>query len=309
MQNVLVIGDAMLDIYTFGHIHRISPEAPVPEFIKNGQETFKVGGAANTAINIKSLGDNVTLIAGIGDDTYATQFLNLLEEYEIVIKTLQLPCTTVKQRFVDVKFNQHVLRVAQENTAPDIDNDTFLDILCQANKPDIVVISDYDKGILNKYRIQTIISTYEDIPVIVDPKIRNFKHYNGISIIMPNHSEVAKELGISEKELLRQPANYANNIADNLNIENVAITLGKQGVALATNTFVGIIPTIERQVFDVTGAGDVFCAVVACLWNDYDIKHTIIQIANHIAGKSVETLGNYVATPADINEAQQLLNI
>lgn len=307
MKKIVVIGDAMLDIYTFGHIHRISPEAPVPEFAKNGKEILKLGGAANTAVNIANFGADVTLVAGLGDDNAGQQFLHVLKEHTLQLKFLKIPCTTVKNRLIDEKFNQHVLRIARENTTPNIDNDAFSQILSTLVRPDVVVISDYDKGILNKYRIQTIRAAFDDVPLIVDPKNANFHHYRNASIMIPNHAEAAKGLNINEKDLLTNPTEAACSIRNNLNLEAVAITLGKMGVALATNTYAGIISTTERQVFDVTGAGDVFCAVIAYLWNDYANKAEIMQLANYVAGKSVDCLGNYIATTQDIEMAKKNL--
>lgn len=297
----------MLDIYTFGHIHRISPEAPVPEFAKNGKEILKLGGAANTAANIANFGADVTLVAGLGDDNAGQQFLRVLEEHTLQLKSLKIPCTTVKNRLIDEKFNQHVLRIARENTTPEIDNDAFSQILSTLDSPDVVVISDYDKGIFNKYRIQTIQAAFSDVPLIVDPKLANFHHYTDVCIIMPNQTEAAEALNVTTKDILLQPTVYAHKIQRALNLEAAAITLGKHGVALASREFTGVIPTTERQVFDVTGAGDVFCAVIAYLWNDYANKAEIMQLANYVAGKSVDCLGNYIATPQDIEMAKKSL--
>ena len=304
MKTILVIGDAMLDIYTFGHIHRISPEAPVPEFLKNGKEIYKLGGAANTAANIGSMGAEVTLVCGLGKDNASGKFTQEIGDFGLALHAINIPCTTVKQRYVDEKFNQHVLRVAREEVVFRIDDKQFREILQKVDPPETVVISDYDKGILNRERITIIKEIFAGIPIIVDPKIANFLFYEGVSVIMPNHIEAAKALSVSEKQVLSSYALHAQTIRNALRCEVALITLGKLGVVMASDSFAGLIPTIEREVFDVTGAGDLFCAVVAFLWNDYNDKKKIMGIANHIAGKGVEHLGNYIASEQDITETQ-----
>ncbi len=208
--NVLVIGDIILDRYLYGNIKRISPEAPVPVVHLNDSDN-RLGGAANVALNLKELGASVNIIGIIGDDQYGLDTLSLLAENNInsdnIIRSTDRP-TTVKSRILSQ--GQQVLRVDSEKCIP-LDkksNDLLIDKLSKNIKDyDLCIIQDYEKGLLNKNNINSIIEicNSNDVFIAVDPKKENFWEYNKVDLFKPNINELesALNLDLSTQEKLK----------------------------------------------------------------------------------------------------------
>lgn len=317
MERILVYGDSMLDIYTFGNVSKISPEAPVLEFVETKRKVRKLGAAANIAVNLGNLGMDVTLLTGLGDDLEAYQFSNLLDsirhekQINVKLETIPISRTTVKERLIDEKFNQHILRKAREDTTQKLIGIELEEYLLKFSKEiqfDKIFISDYDKGMVSPNTIDMIQDTFSELPFIVDPKVKNFNFYRGIDVMTPNHYEVAAVLRVQPEKVLENPLDYGIELQSALDIKNLIITLGKRGIALLSDTLCTVIPAIEREVFDITGAGDCFAAVTAYLLKHCSIVECV-SIANIISGLAVKKFGNYIVTKDDVTEAAAKLNI
>ena len=185
-KRVLIIGDAMIDAYMWGDINRMSPEAPVP-IVKIDKRESRLGGAANVALNIQSLGANPILFSAIGDDHYADLFIELMNEQKLSCEGIQKISnrrTTVKTRIISK--NKHVLRIDEEYTNPIQDESLLnqLEKMIQEQSFDVIIFQDYNKGLLTKTVIQKAIKAAKNkgIPMIVDPKKENFLSYQKTSI-------------------------------------------------------------------------------------------------------------------------------
>jgi len=317
MKNILVVGDSMIDVYTSGDATKLSPEAPVPDFCKSGVSIRKLGGAANTTTILANLNTDaeVGLVTGMRLMEESEQ-----ESFEVIMRSckelnkqfkfypVHIPVTTIKERLIDEASHQQVLRISIECSSPKIDNKLFETQLSKISNPGLILISDYDKGILNGRRIDIITGMFYDVPIIVDPKVKNFWQYGGATVITPNHKEVADALGIHPKYILQEPVRYAEQLMGMLPVSTVVITLGKIGAAVSSENVSELVRTQEKQVFDVTGSGDIFCAILSWLWINSD-RSLIekVQIANYVAGVGVTYLGNYIAVPEDIKKGEENL--
>ena len=210
---VLVVGDVMLDNYWWGHVERISPEAPVPVVALDKRDT-RLGGAANVALNCVRLGAKVTLASVVGSDAEGEQLLNLARHESIdtslVLRSVIRP-TTTKTRIMS--RNQQMLRLDAETTEDleTVDEHPFIDVVLrhiQIEKPDVVILEDYNKGVLKENVIQRIIAHCNELGCIttVDPKKKNFLAYKGVTIFKPNLKEVREGLhlpveNVDSKEL------------------------------------------------------------------------------------------------------------
>ena len=290
----------MLDSYLFGNVEKISPEAPVPIVdITNKQN--KLGGAANVAANIKNLGGTPILCSFIGDDQNGEIFLSLLKDLGIsteYICKLKSRITTNKTRIIG---NHHQMLRVDEEIKDELNSNDQVYLLILINKAikhekiDCIIIEDYDKGILSEYIIKQLsnISKSLKIPIIVDPKRRNFSFYENIKLFKPNLKELKEGLNLSNPnitELLESGA----SILHNKGIEIVFITLSENGIFVSYNKdnkiISKIIPSIPREVVDVSGAGDSVISVIPFLLGELDIEK-IANIANVVGGIVCEELG------------------
>ena len=276
-KRVAIIGDVILDHYLFGRYDRPSPEANVP-VIEHMDQFYKLGGAANVAKNIKSLGATPILFSVIGNDHYADMVFDLMIKNDISYQhTIKEPAynTVCKTRlFVD---NSHHLRYDREPSAKIVDS--ILDKLFEdlssyirKNSVDIILLQDYNKGVLTATFIKRIIdlAQTENIPIIVDPKKDNFRTFKGISLFKPNLREVQDALNVKIDTApldLAALNEHATFLRETMNLENLIITLGEEGIYYNSGTDVGIIPALETDVKDVCGAGDAVvstCALLMC---------------------------------------------
>jgi rfaE bifunctional protein kinase chain/domain len=270
--NVLIIGDVMLDSYIWGAVERISPEAPVP-IINVRKKDFRLGGAANVALNVHALGATPILCALIGDDEDGKKLLQRLDDKKISkdgIVTSSFRPTTVKTRII--ASQQHVVRVDEESdkVVNQEEEKSLLDRIeklmptCHA-----VIFEDYDKGVLNASIIEKTIAfaRRKGIPTIVDPKKRNFLLYKGVTLFKPNLKELREGLKIEvEASNQAQVEKAVELLKEKLQAEGVMLTLSEHGVYIDYNNQKVKIAAHAREIADVSGAGDTVVSIAAlCL--------------------------------------------
>jgi len=265
---IMVVGDLMLDVFVWGEVQRISPEAPVP-VVDVSEETQLLGGSANVAHNVAALGAKAMVSGVVGNDPGGRELVRLLRRAGISTEGIVVEedrPTTMKTRII--ARNQQVVRFDRERRKP-IQPDTLEHIAGylegNLNRVDAVIVSDYAKGVISPDLMDRTRSmkAAERVPVIVDPKVQNTALYRGVTLITPNHHEAARMAGIeiSDEEGLRAAAAV---LLRELECETVLITRGKDGMSLFhRNGDISSIPTVARRVFDVTGAGDTVIATMA----------------------------------------------
>ena len=316
-KKILVIGDIMLDRYMIGDVQRISPEAPVP-VVELKKEEDRLGGAANVALNIISLGAEVVLASVIGSDVYGQRIIELCSENKIDSRTiLQLPSrpTTVKTRILGNK--QQLLRVDYEvnEYLNKVDEQLFLDFVIPVitNEFDAIIFEDYNKGLLTERIIQELISACQknNIHTSVDPKLKNFFAYKGVTLFKPNLKELKEGTGISfnfpaEKQIFESAISTLNEKIQN---SFTFVTLSEFGVAISDHSLVDYIDAHVRTISDVSGAGDTVIAVATlCLCSGCSMKE-IAQISNLAGGLVCEKSGVVSINSAElVEEVEKLFN-
>lgn len=289
---VLVVGDIMIDRYWMGMASRLSPEAPVP-VVNVSEKNDRLGGAANVAANVASIGGQVGLLAIIGDDENGRYLEAALEKQNIknyLLRSLTSP-TTVKIRVV--AQHQQMLRCDFEAPPSTSDVESVLEEFSRIVKDfDVVIFSDYGKGVLTKVSQMIEICNQNGIPCFVDPKGNDYSKYNGSTAITPNKSELRQIVGPwnSEEELIGK----ASSLRDKLNLKYLVLTRSEEGVSLFSSEGVQNIKATAKEVFDVSGAGDTVIAVMATLFaNDYSFEKATYW-ANKAAGIVVGKFGTAV---------------
>jgi D-beta-D-heptose 7-phosphate kinase/D-beta-D-heptose 1-phosphate adenosyltransferase len=304
---VLVVGDMMVDEFIWGAVERVSPEAPVP-VVDIVRETFHPGGAGNVVVNIKTLGGEVYPAGVIGQDREGETFLSDLRKNGI--ETDGLICdshrpTTLKTRII--AHSQQMIRVDREKKGmigEDILKSLISYIQQTISKVSTVVISDYGKGVIGEELLEELIPICKkhDVVSIVDPKIGNFGHYKGVSVITPNHYEAQDLTGImieDEKSLL----SCMNAIMHRINCETVIVTRGEKGMSMLMNdSSIFHIPTKAREVYDVTGAGDTVVAALALALSSGGCMKEAVILANYAAGLVVEKVGTATVTREELRQ-------
>lgn len=305
--HILIIGDVMVDSYLWGDVNRISPEAPVPVIAATGREN-RLGGAANVALNIQSLGATPILCSVIADDEAGNTFIQLLDDNKLpkqgIISTKQRK-TTVKTRIISQ--NQHLLRIDEEQNDPleatlEKKLQAHIEDLLNTYKIDAIIFEDYDKGVLTPDTIQNTIAMAQNkgIPTLVDPKKRNFLSYGGVTFFKPNLKEFKEGAkvdvsGDDQQTLL----DAAKEFVAGQNIRNFMVTMAEKGVMILNSEKHHFIPAEIRNIADVSGAGDTVISVSAlCLASALDEKH-VAGIANMAGGLVCEHPG---VVPIDKNE-------
>ena len=304
-QRLIVLGDLMLDEFIWGEVRRISPEAPVP-VVEVKRESWHAGGAGNVVSNLLELGAQAIPIGIIGNDWAGER---LRERFAVAgAKTTFLIAdsarpTTVKTRIV--AHHQQMIRADRESRLPiseAIETQliaAFKDALPDANA---VVVSDYDKGVLTPRVLQAVLAAAADKTVCLDPKIKNFASYRPVTVITPNQLEAERATGIEitdESSLLAA----AHKIRAMLHCPHVLITRGEHGMTLVSGESVTHIPTMARDVYDVTGAGDTVIATLAlALAAGAEIAEAAL-IANQAAGIVVGKVGTATVSQSDLHKA------
>lgn len=269
--HVLVIGDVMIDSYLWGKVERISPEAPVP-IVSVTKKEDRLGGAANVALNLQAMGASPILCSMIGDDDNAVKLLNILDKQGIsqagIIKGAHR-ITTVKTRVIG--HHQHILRVDDEtdknlDAAETAALHTRIVSLLDEMKIEVIIFEDYDKGVITPALISGVVAEARkrNIPVVVDPKKRNFLDYKEVTLFKPNLKELKEGLKIDFDHTNRvELREAALKLRDALHADMVMITLSEHGVFITDGTHDHHLPAHIRNISDVSGAGDTVISVAS----------------------------------------------
>lgn len=286
---ILVVGDAMLDRYLFGDVERISPEAPVP-VVRVTREEERLGGAANVALNAKSLGPSVTLITVVGDDEPARKLQQLLNERGVASILGRDPklYTCVKLRIIGRA--QQLVRVDFENQ-PDheILGEMLADFEREVVKHDAVLFSDYGKGGLAHIPRMIEQARAAGKPVLVDPKGSDYARYAGATVVTPNRSELAQVIGPWQSE--NQLQERAQKLRESLRWDALLLTRSEEGMSLFDAAGHIQVQAQAREVFDVTGAGDTVIATMAAMLACGMPLREAMPIANRAGGIVVGKFG------------------
>jgi D-beta-D-heptose 7-phosphate kinase/D-beta-D-heptose 1-phosphate adenosyltransferase len=305
--HVLVIGDAMLDVYLQGDVERISPEAPVP-VVRVRDRRSALGGAANVAQNVVATGAGCTLVATVGRDAAGAAVREMLVRLGVADDGL-IPVdrpTTRKTRLV--ARSQQIVRFDEEDDS-ELDGSAVDDVLARIDattlRADAVVLEDYNKGLLATRVIQRAVARARErkIPVVVDPKYRNFFAYRGATIFKPNRRELESALGAAV-DLDHEPS--LPQTFQKLGVEHLLLTLGERGMLLmSAGGESRRIPTTAREVYDVVGAGDTVTAYLAVMLAASATAYEAAVVANYAAGVEVAKLGAATVTPDEIRDAYE----
>jgi rfaE bifunctional protein kinase chain/domain len=295
---VLVVGDAMLDRYWFGGVDRISPEAPVP-VVRVTREENRLGGAANVAMNVTTLGAQCTLLTVVGDDAAGRSLRELLEQQGIraVLGTDAQLQTVVKLRVIG--RSQQLLRIDFENKP---DHEVLQAMLADYEhllpQHDLVLMSDYGKGGLTHVGEMIERARAAGKPVLVDPKGSDFSRYSGATAITPNRSELTQVVGAwtSEEQLQER----ANALRTDLLLQGLLLTRSEEGISLFDEDGHLRLPTEAREVFDVTGAGDTVIGTLAALMAAGMSLRDAAPHANRAAGIVVSRFGTAAVKHAEL---------
>ena len=286
---IICIGDIILDHYINGKVERMSPEAPVPIRMMKSQK-YEIGGAGNVARNISNMGAKTTLISLSGNDHSSIIVKELLQkDKKIKSISINIPNfkTPIKTRFINKE--DHLLRVDNENIYFKLINKYKALIIEHLNKEikknDVIVLSDYDKGLLDKDLIKKIIkiSTQYSKIIIADPKKIDLSSYSGVNILTPNQKEItnaAKKKYLDEKNLVK----FGKNVIKKYNIKNLLITRSEKGMLLINSKSIKKIKADTKKVIDVTGAGDTVIATIASMLTLGLSVQDSIKISNYAAG-------------------------
>ena len=302
-KNVLIIGDSMIDAYTWGEINRKSPEAPVP-VIEVKKHEKRLGGAANVALNIQSLGANPILCSVIGNDNNGVIFKKLLKESSICSKKILADSnkkTTIKTRVI--ANNQHQIRIDEEDTNDIKNEDEFIKIVNQEiKKTDVIILQDYNKGTLTRKIISEIIKTANknNIPTIVDPKKDNFKHYKNCTVFKPNLKELKEGMNsVVKSDDLEEISKISKSLLNEISADCILVTLSENGIGCRTKSDFEQTPAFNRDIVDVSGAGDTVISV-ASLCLAVKLKYSLMSKLSSLAGGLVcKKVG---VVPIDKNE-------
>lgn len=286
-KKTLVVGDAMIDAYMWGEINRVSPEAPVPVVEMNQYEN-RLGGAANVALNLQSLGAKTILCSVIGDDNQGILFNKLMQDANLSTKGIlkvKGRKTTVKTRVI--ADNKHQLRIDEEETKAIKNEDELLKLIWNViSDMDVIILQDYNKGVLTPKVITKIIQVANDkkIPTIVDPKKKNFKCYKNCTIFKPNLAEIKVGMNIEFSDTdIQEIENASSKLMQNLNSRGILLTLSAQGICINSKEGFTYTPAFKRNIIDVSGAGDTVVSVAAlCLASNIDNDR--LSIISSLAG-------------------------
>ncbi len=300
-KRVAVIGDAMLDVYLDGDVERISPEAPVP-IVRVRERRHALGGAGNVAQNVTAVGARCELVAVAGDDPAGGRLRQMLAiaggDASIAVAAR---CTTQKTRIV--ARAQQLVRIDEEDDS-ELSEPEILELVALTTAAvataDAVVLEDYNKGVLSPRVIAAALGTAarRGIPVVVDPKFRNFFAYGGSTVFKPNLRELEGALGaeveLSDPQALRL-------VLPRLGVRHLLLTLGEHGMVLVSDDAdVVTIPSYAREIYDVVGAGDTVSAYLATMLAGGASITEAAMIANMAAGVEVGKLGAATVSPEEV---------
>lgn len=282
----LILGDVMVDSYAWGKVERISPEAPVPVLHVQKKE-HRLGGAANVALNIKSLGAQPILVAVAGEDSAGQSLCQLLEKEGIttegIVKSVDRP-TTIKHRVMS--GSHHLIRVDDETD--ELLNEKEIKLIKEAITKllpgcQVVIFEDYDKGVLSEELIAFTVALAKahNIPTIVDPKKRNFLHYKSVTLFKPNLKELREGLKIDIGDpTLENLKSTAQTLKQTMGVQGALLTLSEHGMFIDHEKETHLKPAWRRNIADVSGAGDTVVSIAAlCLARNAGAE-TLLELAN-----------------------------
>lgn len=295
---VLVVGDLMLDRYWFGEVDRISPEAPVP-VVRVVRREDRLGGAANVARNIVALGAQATLVGVIGDDEPGRILGDLAQQEQIATALVTQPGlpTTLKMRVLGRQ--QQLLRVDfEESPHPVAINELHARLQSLLAEHDIIVLSDYAKGVLSNVHALIQMACDAGIPVLVDPKGHDYARYRGATIITPNRAEMQDAVGRWHSE--EQLEQRAQQLREQLGLQALLVTRSEQGMTLFSADGRIHRPADAQEVFDVSGAGDTVIATLAVTRGAGLDWYDAVSWANRAGGIVVGKLGTSIVTAGEL---------
>jgi len=303
---VVVLGDVMLDEFIWGDVTRISPEAPVP-VVNIKRESMHLGGAANVLANITALGASGNVIGVVGRDAAAEKVREALRKDggvqtdDMLIADDKRP-TTIKTRII--AHNQMVVRADREHRGA-VNGNVEAQLVETAKRAiadaDSFVISDYDKGVITPRILSEVLPlAYDKMPVLIDPKMRNFDSYRPATLLTPNHHEALRVTNL-EEDSDETLSSAARSIRKRLACDAVLITRGEHGMMLLEGENDPVfVKTAAREVFDVTGAGDTVIAMLAVALAGGASMTEAAVLANHAAGIVVGKLGTATADAKEV---------
>ncbi len=305
-RKILILGDVMLDKFVWGAVTRISPEAPVP-VVDVQRESVHLGGAANVLANVTALGAKACVVGIVGNDADGErlradlQAASPFQASEYLVIDESRPSTT-KTRII--AHSQLVVRADREQRRPvngHVEERIVSSLKEALRETDAFVVSDYDKGVVTPRILQEVLKlAYDRVPVLIDPKVRNFPYYQPASLITPNHHE-ALRLTNTEEDSNDGLHTAARLIREKLNCDAVLITRGDQGIMLLEGDNEPVfVATAAREVYDVTGAGDTVIATLAAAMAAGATMTEAATLANHAAGIVVGKVGTATASAEEL---------
>jgi rfaE bifunctional protein kinase chain/domain len=310
-----VIGDVMLDTYMWGHVDRISPEAPVPIVALDKRE-YRIGGAGNVALNLQSLGARAFIISVTGNDADAERLSSLFQEKDINTRYCiesRNRITTNKTRVIS--RNQQMMRLDAEITRDldEADERKLIELFEQfvaRERPDVVILEDYNKGVLTESVIQSVIAVCKKSGIItaVDPKRKNFFEFKGVDLFKPNLKEVKDALNTIFGEVALPVLQEIHHKLSHLLDHRISfITLSERGVFYQEREKSAIIPSHLRNIADVSGAGDTVIAVASLVYAATRNVHLMAEIANIAGGLVCEEVGTAAINKEKLLQECELL--
>ena len=294
-KKVLLIGDAMIDQYIWGESNRISPEAPVP-VVKINKQEIRLGGAANCALNIKSLGANPILCTVIGNDINGIDFKKLMKDSNLSTDGILVDDnrkTTVKTRVISER--KHQLRMDDEDVHPIEIEEQLIDRLDSLLKDiSVIILQDYNKGVLTKKIIRTVISKAKEMRIItiVDPKKNNFLEYQECDIFKPNLKEIKEGINIEFDESKDEELKKATSLLkEKLNAKSIILTLSGKGICVNSEDGFLHTPAYGGGVIDVSGAGDTVISIASLLLSAGVSNENISKISSISGGIVCQKVG------------------
>lgn len=302
---ILVIGDLMVDHYIWGQATRLSPEAPVP-VVNVSNESVTPGGAANVAQNLVSLGANVSLAGLVGNDIQGAQLKEILLAESILTNCIITDAarpTTVKTRVL--AGSHQLVRIDRETTdavSTEIEDEIVNQLTKSIDTADVVVFSDYNKGLFSPSLTQRIIAAAngKGKKVIVDPKGLNYTKYKGAYLIKPNRKELAEAAKMEKIKSIADLQEASKTIFTQTDTDYLVVTLSEEGMVILSELAHKLLPVKATEVFDVTGAGDTVLAAIAYFMAlDFSVEEAC-ELANHAAAIVIRRVGSASTTIDEI---------
>ena len=307
--HVLVVGDLMLDRYWVGDADRVSPEAPVPIVVVSGQE-YRPGGAANVALNVVSLGAKCTLLGFTGQDEAGEQLRQSLSAAGVNCQFIELQDWRTPVKLRVLANSQQMIRLDFEEQPPQIGESERLALLLNRvekylKEAQVLILEDYDKGVLQEPQALITAANLNDVPVLVDPKAKPLSEYKSSDIVKPNEKEFADFVGVEKTGF----PEVARRICHELDIKNIIITLGGEGMMINDASSSRHIPARPVDVFDVTGAGDTSAAVMGLGLALGISVHQLSELANLASSLVIGKLGTAPISAPELESGLKLMTI